>query len=155
MDELKQCAVNFEKLIKHEYEIIAGSKQTLVRMLLFFSDIKERIELFAHLEEALDSNELMIKYKKGHTKGTLINATYVIVYRCKNEVLHYFIDEEDNTGRYYGKSFFGRKDNKFLENQQTFKILKKYKYNREDGTMQTLCDKPLREQKRKEKVSQK
>lgn len=192
MDALKQSAVAFQELMKYEYEIVAGSKKTLIKMVLFFSkehfmhliglhkltdlqiqrhskeklydmimnneltydylqkseffpEIKERIEFFPLLEKVLDSNELMIKYKKGFTKGTLITATYIIVYEHEDVILHYFVDEETDTGRYYGKSFFGRADNKFIKNQQTFKVLKKRKDNNETGVSQILCDKMIKE----------
>lgn len=182
----------FEKLMKYEYEIVAGSKKTLITMILFFSkehfmhliglhkltdlqiqryskeklydmimndeltydyieksvffsEIKERIDFFPMLEKALDSNELMIKYKKGFAKGTLIAATYIIVYEHEGVILHYFVDEEEDTGRYYGKSFFGRTDNKFLKNQQTFKVLKKRKADKETGVSKILCDKMIKE----------
>ena len=104
VDKLKASAIAFERLLKYEYEIVAGSKKTLLEMTLFFerehfmhliglhkltdlqiqrfrkeqmydmvmrdeltydyieksvffSEIKERIELFPILETALDSNE--------------------------------------------------------------------------------------------------
>lgn len=191
MDALKQSAMTFEKLMKYEYEIVAGSKKTLIKMVLFFSkehfmhliglhkltdlqiqryskeklydmimneeityeylqksaffpEIKERIELFPLLEQALDSNELMIKYKKGFSKGTVIAANYIIIYEYEGITLHYFVDEEINSGRYFGKSFFGRADNKFLKNQQTFKVLKKRKDNKETGISKILCDKVVK-----------
>lgn len=48
---------------------------------VFYSEIEERIKIFPMLEEALDSNELMIKYKRGAVKGTVIAAEYIIVYQ--------------------------------------------------------------------------
>ena len=44
MDKLKASAIAFERLLKYEYEIVAGSKKTLLEMTLFF----ER-EHFMHL----------------------------------------------------------------------------------------------------------
>ncbi|MBQ8803066.1 MAG: hypothetical protein IJZ53_05495 [Tyzzerella sp.] len=44
MDALKQSTVAFQELMKYEYEIVAGSKKTLIKMVLFFSK-----EHFMHL----------------------------------------------------------------------------------------------------------
>lgn len=191
MDALKQSSIAFRNLLKYEYEIVAGSKKTLLEMKLFFAkehfmhliglhkltdlqiqrhrkdhmyemvlegkltydyikksvffpDIEERIILFPVLETALDSNELMIKYKQGIAGGTIISAAYIIVYHYENTTLHYFVDEDGNTGRYYGKSFFGRKDDKFLKNQQTFKILKKVKCNVVSGEKLLLKERVIK-----------
>lgn len=192
MDALKRSAVAFERLLKYEYKIVAGSKQTLLELVLYFSkehfmhliglhkltdlqlqryskeklydmimndeltyeylqkseffpEIEDRIELFPLLETVLDSNDLMIKYKRGFSKGTLISATYIIVYEHEGEILHYFVDQAVDTGKYFGRSFFSRKDNKFLKNQQTFKVLKKYKDDKVTGNSLTLCDKMIKQ----------
>lgn len=188
MDALKRSVMAFETLLKYEYRIVAGSKKTLLEMVLFFakghfmhliglhkltdlqlqryskeklydmimndeityeylqksiffSEVKDRIELFPLLEIALDSNEVMIKYRKGFARGTLISATYIIVYEHEGVNLHYFVDEDADTGKYFGKSFFGRTDDKFLRNQQTFKVLKKYKDDTQNDSSLVLSDK--------------
>lgn len=191
MDELKQSAVSFGKLFSYEYQLIAGSKKTLIdltiafykenymhlvglhkltdlqlqryskgkiydmvmndeltyediRKSVFFSEVESRIRYFPLLEQALDSNELMIKYKRGFAKGTVITAEYIIVYDYKNTTLHFFIDQNQKTGKYVGKTFFDRSDDKFFTGQQTFKILKKYKNNTSDNTTQVLVDKKIK-----------
>lgn len=190
MDKLKQSALAFEKLLKYEYEITAGSKKTLLKMTLFFAkehymhliglhkltdlqmqrykkdkmydmvirdeltyeyieksvffpEIKERIELFPILEEALDSNELLIKYKQGFAQGTMIEASYIFVYNHGNMLIHYFVDQDEKTGLYFGRSFFARNDDKFFRNQQTFKILKKIKYNKYENQKIILREKKI------------
>ena len=191
MDRLKASAIAFERLLKYEYEIVAGSKKTLLEMTLFFerehfmhliglhkltdlqiqrfrkermydmvmrdeltydyieksvffSEIKERIELFPILETALDSNELLIKYKQGAAQGTVIRASYIIIYNYGDVTIHYFVDRDENTNRYFGKSFFGRSDDKFLRNQQTFKVLKLTKYDKEENSRIILKNKRIK-----------
>lgn len=147
MDKLKQSAVSFEKLLSQEYQLIAGSKKTLININLafykenymhliglhkltdlqlqrykkeklydmiindmltyedikksvFFSEIEKRIEYFPRLEQALDSNELMIKYRRGFAAGTVITAEYIIVYDYENTTLHYFIEPDIKSGKY-------------------------------------------------------
>lgn len=191
MDALKRCACEYEKLLNYEYEIIAGSKKTLLEMTLFFSkehfmhliglhklkdlqiqryskaalyemimndeltyeyieksvffsEIEDRINFFPALERILDNHEFMIKYKRGLASGTAITASYIIVCEYEKTVLHYFVDRQGESDRYYGKSFFGRNDNKFLKNQQTFKVLVKRKKNLSEGTCQILKHKAIR-----------
>lgn len=191
MDKLKASAIAFERLLKYEYEIVAGSKKTLLEMTLFFerehfmhliglhkltdlqiqrfrkeqmydmvmrdeltydyieksvffSEIKERIELFPILETALDSNELLIKYKHGFAQGTVISASYIIIYNYGDVTIHYFVDRDEKTNRYFGKSFFGRSDDKFLRNQQTFKVLKLTKYDKEENCRIILKNKRIK-----------
>lgn len=115
-----------------------------IKKSVFFQEISERIALFPILETALDSNELLIKYKPGFARGTVITASYIFVYRYGDTLIHYFTDQEDNSGRYFGRSFFGRKDEKFLENQQTFKILKKTKCEKETGEKIILRNKAIK-----------
>lgn len=191
MDKLKASAIAFERLLKYEYEIVAGSKKTLLEMTLFFerehfmhliglhkltdlqiqrfrkeqmydmvmrdeltydyieksvffSEIKERIELFPILETALDSNELLIKYKHRFAQGTVIRASYIIIYNYGDVTIHYFVDRDEKTNRYFGKSFFGRSDDKFLRNQQTFKVLKLTKYDKEENGRIILKNKRIK-----------
>lgn len=190
MDILKQSALAFEKLLKYEYEIIAGSKKTLLNMTLFFAkehymhlvglhkltdlqmqrykrdkmydmviqgeltyeyieksaffpEIKDRIELFPMLEGALDSNELLIKYKKGFARGTMIEASYIFVYKHGSMTIHYFVDRDEKTGLYFGRSFLIRDDDKYLRNQQIFKILKKVKYDKHENQQIILREKKI------------
>lgn len=190
MDKLKQSAISFGKLFPFEYQLIAGSKRTLIEITLafykenymhliglhkltdlqlqrynkaklydmimndeltyedirksvFFAEIENRINYFPILEQALDSNELLIKYKRGFTKGTVITAEYIIIYDYEDTTLHFFIDYNIETGKYIGKSFFDRRGDKFSKGQQTFKILKKYKKNVLNNTEKRLIDKDI------------
>ena len=111
---------------------------------VFFSEIKQRIELFPILETALDSNELLIKYKHGFAQGTVIMASYIIIYNYGDVTIHYFVDRDEKANRYFGKSFFGRSDDKFLRNQQTFKVLKLTKYDKEENSRIILKNKRIK-----------
>lgn len=192
MDKLKQSAISFAKLMNYEYELVAGSKKTLISLKLFFQkkhfmhliglhkltdlqlqryskekmydmilndeltyeyiqrsefflEISERIDLFPRLEQALDNNELMIKYNSGFAVGTVICASYIILCEFENTTLHFFIDYDETNERYFGRSFFGRTDDKFTKGQQKFKILKKYKKNIKNNTTEILVDKNVLE----------
>lgn len=96
------------------------------------------------MEQALDSNELLIKYKRGFAAGTVITAEYIIVYPYGDTVLHFFIDQDVKNGKYIGNSFFNRTDKKFISGQQTFKVLKKYKKNVPEQTIQVLMDRDIK-----------
>ena len=108
---------------------------------VFFSEIEDRIRLFPILEEALDSNELIIKYKKELVKGTFVQASHIFVYPFKGTILHFFVDCDTEEGKYFGRSFFSREDDRFLKNQQTFKILQKTKCDMESRKRHVLKDK--------------
>lgn len=153
MDKLKQSAVSFARLMNYEYELVAGSKKTLVKLTLFFQkihfmhlvglhkltdlqiqryskekmydmimndeltydyiqksefflEISDRIDLFPRLEQALDSNEIMIRYNSGFASGTIIQASYIILCNFEDTVLHFFIDYDTEKDKYFGRSFF-------------------------------------------------
>lgn len=129
------------------YDMIMSGELTYqdIKKSVFFSEVENRIKYFPLLEQILDSNEIMIKYKRGFTAGTVIAAKYIIVYNHEDTILHFFIDQNQESGKYVGKSFFNRTDEKFLVGQQTFKILKKCKKNLKDNTIQFLVDKKLKE----------
>ncbi len=111
-----------------------------VRKSIYFDEIKDRLLLISVLEQIFDSNELIIKYKKGRTKGTIIDAEYIIINKHDNIMLHYFLQQEKD-GKYVGVSFFGRDDDKYIRGQQTFKVLKKVKINVKTGTKSVLMQK--------------
>lgn len=69
---------------------------------------------------------------------------YIIVYECEGTTQHFFIDQNRESGKYTGKSFFDRSDEKFFAGQQTFKILKKCKKNVLDHSVQILVDKKIK-----------
>lgn len=108
------------------YDMVMNEKLTYedIRKSVFFTEIESRIRYFPVLEQILDSNEMMIKYKRGFATGTVIAAEYIIVYDYGDTTLHFFIDQNKESGKYIGKSFFDRSDDRFFTGQQTFKILK-------------------------------
>lgn len=188
MDRLKKSAIAFGKLLNFEYLIMAGSKNKLIELILyfekahymhlvglhkltdlqlkrhskekmydmiindritlayiqksvFFNQIENRIDKISLLEQVLDNNETIVKYKKGFANGTLIDASFVIMYNQNGVMIHYFIDIDQNSGKYYGKSFFIRNDDKFCRGQQIYKILKKVKYDKCDDHEELLINK--------------
>jgi len=85
----------YDMVIRYElnYEYIEAS--------VFFPIIKERIESLPILEAALDSNELLIKYKQRFAQGKIIEASNIFVYNHGNMLIYYFVDQDEKTGLYF------------------------------------------------------
>ncbi len=128
------------------YELIINDELTYedIQKSEFFSEISDRIDLFPKLEKALDSHELIIKYNSGFAKGTVIQASYIIICTVEDSTIHFFIDYDMKCEKYFGRSFFGRTDDKFIKGQQKFKILKKCKRNKNTKERILLADKEIR-----------
>ena len=86
----------------------------------------------------------MIKYNSGFTIGTVICSSYIIFCKFDDITIHFFIDYDEENKKYFGRSFFGRNDDKYIKGQQKFKVLKKYKNNCISDTTEILIDKALK-----------
>ncbi len=97
----------FEKILngKITYEIIKKS--------VHFNDMAECLEYFPSLENILDDYELMIKFNSNKTKSK-IKAKYIIYFIRNDIVIHYFVDESIEENKYFGRTFFTRKDKAYL-----------------------------------------
>ena len=67
----------------------------------------------------------------------------IFVYNYGSLTIHYFVDRDEKTGLYFGRSFFARDDDKFLKNQQIFKVLKKIKSDKNENKHIILRDKKI------------
>ena len=68
----------------------------------------------------------MIKYNKNKCQSN-IEAKYIIYTSMDNMNIHYFIDIDESITKYFGRSFFARDDNKYIQDKP-YKILKKTKF---------------------------
>lgn len=179
VDKLWECAVAFNKLLDKEYSIIAGKKNNLIEICIFFekthfvhligidklNDIKipkmnstklfdyilngklsfddiaksvrfeqisDRIEYFPYLEQMLDSEEIIIKYNRLKAKSS-VQAQYILYSKMDNLNIQYFIDIDSSVGKYFGRTFFTRKDNLYLTDNP-YIILKKVKILKLDNS---------------------
>ncbi len=112
-----------------------------VKKSCFFPQIEDRMKQILLLEKLLDSNDIMIKYRRSFASATVIQAEYLVVCEIEGVQLHYFIDKNADSGKYEGKSFFAHADNKYIRNQQSFKVLKKVKRNLANNRSEVLLDK--------------
>ena len=92
----------------------------------FFFDISDRFEYFIFLEPMIDSEDVLVKHSDYRSKSN-IHAEYILYQTINEVILHYFVECDNNSGKYFGKTFFTRLDRKYLWNRP-YKILKKTKY---------------------------
>ncbi len=138
LKDLSNKRLNYSKIFQMILDGIITNDDLLKSQ--YYDEIKERLSLFPILETILDSNELIIRYNSGHIRGTFVDAEYLVAYPCLDKIVHYFLTRDKETGKYIGKSFFGRDDDKYINGQQRFKILKKTKVNTITGNEEIMID---------------
>lgn len=93
---------------------------------LHFSEMSDRLKYFSSLENILDDSKLLIKHNSNKTKSK-IKAEYIIYFIKNDSVVHYFVDRDYKENKFFGRTFFVRKDKAYLCDAP-YKILKKEKY---------------------------
>lgn len=101
----------------------------------FFDEINKRIEYFCQLEKMLDNNEIIISFNANAVKGSRINADYLI-YLDSDIVYHFFASryKDKNKNKVFGRSFFVREDNNYINGQRKYKVICKEKINLSTNT---------------------
>ena len=92
----------------------------------FYDEISDRLYYFHNLENILDSEEIIIKYNQNKARSS-IEAKYIIYSKINEVNVHYFIDIDENEGKYFGRTFFTRRDYLYLQDKP-YKISEKIKY---------------------------
>lgn len=106
---------------------------------LNFPQIKERIRLFPHLEEILDSNETIFKYSEIFDGTSRIKADFLLSNKIYNKVVYLFLSKDKEF--YFCRSFFPKTSRDYTLNQTAWTLLYKSKIDTKTGKEKVLFDK--------------
>lgn len=106
-----------------------------------FPEVEGRIYLFKHLEEFLDSDNLVFKYHSNANNYSLIQATYLLKNQYAGNDIYIFIDENPAPCMFYCRSFFQKGTRDYTANMPIMAVLYKEKYNIETNRSIIYMDK--------------
>lgn len=115
-------------------EIIIGSTtyETLAKS-RYLSQIENRFEPLALIEQLLDDNRLVFRYNAKLNQFSLIEADYLLSTPLENSDIYIFIAEHKDTGKYFCRSFFPKEKKDYTEGQPRYTMLYKEKKNLTTG----------------------
>ena len=111
----------FQKILNGE---ISDSDITQSRC---FPAIEKRLYLFAHLENILDSNELVFRYTHKLSQFSVIQAEFLLSTPHESEDVYIFLDKKENAKNYFCRSFFPKADKDYTIGQVKYTLLRKEK----------------------------
>lgn len=113
----------FDKIIKGEIN------QNLIEKSDFYSEIKERISSLIHLEEMLDSENLVFKYRENVQIYSQIKAEYLLEGKIDGKDIFLFLSPRDfkNSKNQICRSFFPKTTIDYSIGQPKYALLKKTK----------------------------
>ncbi|MCM1234973.1 MAG: PBECR4 domain-containing protein [Ruminococcus flavefaciens] len=119
----------FDRIIKNKI-----SMQDIIISKYFDDSISKRIQLLSHMEEILDSNQIVFKYMAKNNKLSRIDAEYLIENTHKLEIVYIFLNErnkrvDNGCPVMCCRSFFPMNKLDYAKNQPSYTLLKKEKSN--------------------------
>lgn len=100
----------------------------------FYNEMKERLEPLCHLEEFMDSNELIFHYNKKLNKYSLVQADYLLENRYMNQIVYLFLGvREQCEDEQMCRTFFLKHKLDYTLGQEKYTLLKKEKINNVTG----------------------
>lgn len=150
MNLLQQCAQEFNRLTAYQYHIIVGRKGKLLEFTIsfeqadfhhlagrltykqaaqsaYFSAMEPRLKPLAHLEEFLDSNEIIFRYNAKIQKFSVIQADYLLQNDFEEAPVYLFISQRTGRDTYVCRTFFPKAEKDYTEGQPRYTLLKKEK----------------------------
>ena len=115
-------------------EILSG-KLTLsqAQQSAFFSQMEARLKPLAHLEEFLDSNEIIFRYNSKIHTFSLIQADYLLENEFEGNTVYLFLTQRMNENTQVCRTFFPKAEKNYAERQPRYTLLKKEKINLQTG----------------------
>ncbi len=115
-------------------EILSG-KLTLsqAQKSAFFQQMEPRLRPLAHLEEFLDSNEIIFRYNAKIHMFSVIQADYLLQNEFDGQAVYLFLAQRMGDDTQVCRTFFPKEDKDYAEGQPRYTLLKKEKINRKTG----------------------
>ena len=99
----------------------------------FYNEIESRFEPLAHLENFLDSNELVFRYNESANVFSVIEADYLLENKYNGNPVYLFIARRDHANLYVCRSFFPKEEKDYTLGQTKYTMLKKEKIDLRTG----------------------
>lgn len=115
-------------------EILSG-KLTLshAKQSAFFQQMAPRLKPLAHLEEFLDSNEIIFRYNSKIHTFSLIQADYLLQNNFEGNPVYLFLSQRIGENTQVCRTFFPKTEKDYAEGQPRYTLLKKEKINLKTG----------------------
>ena len=112
-----------------------------LKKIAHFPEIEGRILLFKHLEECLDSDNLVFKYHANSTNHSLVQAEYLLKNQYARNDIYIFIDKHPSPGMFFCRSFFKKTKMDYTANMPNMAVLYKEKSDLENNRSIIFVDK--------------
>lgn len=99
----------------------------------FFPQMEARLKPLAHLEEFLDSNEIIFRYNSKIHTFSLIQADYLLQNDFEGDTVYLFLAQRMNEDTQVCRTFFPKTEKDYAEGQPRYTLLKKEKINLQTG----------------------
>lgn len=115
-------------------EILSG-KLTLsqAQQSAFFQQMESRLKPLAHLEEFLDSNEIIFRYNSKIHTFSLIQADYLLQNNFEGNPVYLFLARRMDRDTQVCRTFFPKAEKDYAKGQPRYTLLKKEKINLQTG----------------------
>ena len=110
---------------KITYEMISASSD--------FSLMSDRLNYLHRLEGFMDSNDIIFSFDNHKSKGSTINAKYLLQNSIEDSIVYFFIGENSYNDTLNGVTFFKKEDKDFTLAQARWTLLYKEKFNMQTG----------------------
>ena len=122
-------------------KILKGTLQTKqIETSEFYPQIKERIDYLVYLESIMDSNKTVFKYNPQLEVFSSISADFLLKNEIQTRNIFTFLSQEKSNGKYFCRSFFPQTDKDYSENQSTWTLLYKEKFQKSANEKLILYD---------------
>lgn len=111
-----------------------------VKQSKYFHLIEPRFFPFADIEKLLDENRLIFHYNAKLNQFSLIEADYLLSTPHDENDIYVFITQNKDTGFFFCRSFFPRKQQDYTKGQAVYTMLYKEKAYRSTGEIQVQYD---------------
>ena len=106
----------------------------------YYSEIKDRIEYLAFLEQIIDSNRTIFKYNPKLEAFSAIQADFLLKNEVQTRNVFAFLSQEKSNGKYFCRSFFPQIDKDYSIGQTNWTLLYKKKIQKSTGQETVLYD---------------
>ena len=106
----------------------------------YYSEIKDRIEYLAFLEQIIDSNRTVFKYNPKLEAFSAIQADFLLKNEVQTRNVFAFLSQEKSNGKYFCRSFFPQIDKDYSIGQTNWTLLYKKKIQKSTGQETVLYD---------------
>lgn len=115
-------------------EILSG-KLTIAqaRQSAFFPQMEPRLKPLSHLEQFLDSNEIIFRYNSKTHIFSVIQADYLLQNDFEGQPVYLFLAQRAGESTHVCRTFFPKAEKDYAQGQPRYTLLKKEKINRNTG----------------------